>query len=87
MNVGVLTKRQWRERTRHPPPPVKGRRLHIYYVTQPAASPPTFVFFGNDPGLVHFSYERYLENCIREAFGFEGTPIRLIFRGRSEEQP
>ncbi|MBI4307288.1 MAG: ribosome biogenesis GTPase Der [Chloroflexi bacterium] len=72
--------------TRHPPPPVKGRRLHIYYVTQPAASPPTFVFFANDPDLVHFSYERFLENCIREAFGFEGTPIRLVFRGRSEQQ-
>ena len=73
-----------RAAARHVPPPVKGRRLHIYYATQPAVSPPTFVFFVNDPELVHFSYKRFLENTIREAFGFAGTPLRLVFRARSE---
>ncbi len=73
-----------RAASRHVPPPVKGRRLHIYYATQPGVSPPTFVFFVNDPELVHFSYKRFLENAIREAFGFAGTPVRLVFRARSE---
>ena len=49
-------------------------------------NPPTFVFFANDPSLVHFSYRRYLENVIRRRFGFEGTAIRLIFRGRNENR-
>ena len=62
-----------------------GKPLRIYYATQPAVSPPTFVFFVNDPKLVHFTYRRYLENKIREAFGFEGTAIRLAFRGRAEQ--
>jgi|DewCreStandDraft_2_1066082.scaffolds.fasta_scaffold01217_4 GTP-binding protein len=65
----------------HPPPFVGRKRLKIYYVTQPQVAPPTFVFFVNDPTLVHFSYERFLENRIREAFGFTGVPIRLVFRG------
>ena len=59
-----------------------GGRLRIYYVSQVAIEPPTFVFFVNNPNFVHFSYERYLENKIREAFDFEGTPIKLIFRER-----
>ena len=63
-----------------------GRSLKIYYATQAGTAPPTFVFFVNDPELVHFSYRRYLENRIREAFGFEGTAIRLIFRGRGEAE-
>jgi GTP-binding protein len=66
----------------HAPPAVHGKKLHVLYVTQPQTSPPTFVFFVNDPALVHFSYKRYLENAIRRAFGFEGTAIRLVFRGR-----
>ncbi|MEE8419182.1 MAG: ribosome biogenesis GTPase Der [Dehalococcoidales bacterium] len=66
--------------------PRKGaKRLKILYVTQADVNPPTFVFFVNDPKLVHFSYYRYLENKLRQAFGFEGTPLRLIFKSRGEE--
>ncbi len=68
---------------RHTPPSKRGKRLKIYYVTQPSVAPPTFVFYVNDVRLVHFSYERYLENRIREAYPFTGTPIRLVFRGKS----
>jgi len=67
---------------RHAPPSKQGKRLKIYYVSQPGVDPPTFVFHVNDPGLVHFSYERYLENRLREAFEFPGTPLRLVFRQR-----
>ncbi len=67
---------------RNPAPSDKGRRLRIYYATQVAIQPPTFVVFVNDPELMHFSYERFLENRIRETFDFEGTPIRLITRAR-----
>ncbi|MFQ5886098.1 MAG: ribosome biogenesis GTPase Der [Anaerolineae bacterium] len=68
----------------HSPPSKRGKRLRFYYATQAEVDPPTFVFFVNDPQLVHFSYRRYLENRLREAFGFEGTPLRLNFRRRSE---
>jgi GTP-binding protein len=61
-----------------------GRQLKIYYATQADVRPPTFVFFVNDPKLVHFTYQRYLENQIRKAFGFEGTALRLVFRGRED---
>jgi GTP-binding protein len=64
------------------PPLVRGRRPKIFYATQAGVAPPTFVFFANDAALVHFSYRRYLENRLREEFGFDGTPIRLIFRDR-----
>jgi GTP-binding protein len=64
-------------------PVVKGRRPKVFYATQAAVAPPTFVFFARDAGSVHFSYRRYLENRLREAFGFDGTPIRLVFRDRS----
>lgn len=67
---------------RNPAPTDKGRRLRIYYSTQVAVKPPTFVVFVNDPQLMHFSYERFLENRIRETFDFEGTPIRIIVRAR-----
>ncbi|MFE7062439.1 ribosome biogenesis GTPase Der [Sutcliffiella sp. NPDC057660] len=66
----------------NPTPTDKGQRLKIYYATQVAIKPPTFVIFVNDPELMHFSYKRFLENRIRDAFGFEGTPIRLIARPR-----
>ena len=65
------------------PPIVKGRRPKLFYATQAGVAPPTFVFFANDASSVHFSYRRYLENRLREAFGFDGTPIRLVFRDRS----
>jgi GTP-binding protein len=68
---------------RNIPPMVKGRRPKLYYATQAAVAPPTFVFFANESGAIHFSYRRYLENRLRDAFGFDGTPIRLIFRDRS----
>ncbi len=66
----------------NPTPTDKGQRLKIYYATQVAIKPPTFVIFVNDPELLHFSYKRFLENRIRDAFGFEGTPIKLIARPR-----
>jgi len=68
-----------------PPPARKGRPLKIYYVTQARTDPPTIVFFVNDADLVHFSYERYLENRIRARYPFTGTPLRLVFRGRERE--
>ena len=68
---------------RNPTPTKKGKRLRIYYVTQVAIKPPTFVIFVNEPELMHFSYERFLRNRMRESFGFEGTPIRLITRERT----
>jgi len=70
----------------HPPPSARKRRLQVYYGTQAEVNPPTFVFFTNDPSLVHFSYRRYLENMIRHNFGYEGTAIRIVFRGRNEGQ-
>ena len=66
----------------NPTPTHNMKRLKIYYMTQVAVEPPTFVVFVNDPGLLHFSYKRFLENRIREAFGFEGTPIHIIARTR-----
>lgn len=66
----------------NPTPTDNGKRLRIYYATQVAIKPPTFVIFVNDPELMHFSYERFLENQIREAFDFEGTPIHIIERRR-----
>ncbi len=67
------------------PPTDKGKRLKIFYATQASVKPPTFVFFVNDKKLMHFSYVRYLENKIREAFGYEGTPLNFIIRERKEK--
>ena len=67
------------------PPSYKGKRLKIYFVSQTGICPPKFTFRVNSKGLVHFSYERYLENKIRESFDFEGTPIEIIFKNKSEE--
>lgn len=69
----------------NPPPSDKGKRLRINYGTQVAVKPPAFIVFVNDPELMHFSYERYLENQIRAAFTFEGTPIRIMTRRKTEE--
>jgi GTP-binding protein len=69
---------------RHTPPGDKGRQLRIYYATQAGVNPPTFVFFVNDPKLSHFSFKRYLENQIRQRFGFEGTAIKLVLKARSD---
>lgn len=68
------------------PPSDKGKRLKIYYITQPSTKPPTFVCFVNNAELFHFSYQRYLENKIRETFGLEGTPVRFIIRERGESR-
>lgn len=67
------------------PPLVNGRKLKIYYATQQGVCPPTFIFFVNQEELMHFSYQRYLENQIRKAFGFEGTPVRFILREKQKE--
>lgn len=66
------------------PPSDKGKRLKIYYMTQAGIAPPTFVIFVNNAELFHFSYQRYIENCLRETFGFRGTPIRLVIRQRGD---
>lgn len=66
------------------PPSDKGKRLKIYYMTQASVAPPTFIIFSNSIELFHFSYQRYLENCIRDTFGFRGTPIKIIIRERGE---
>lgn len=67
------------------PPSDKGKHLKIYYMTQASVAPPTFVIFANSIELFHFSYQRYLENCIRDTFGFRGTPIRIIIRERGDK--
>ncbi len=69
------------------PPTDKGRRLKIYYMTQVGIKPPHYVIFCNDARLFHFSYQRYLENCIRSTFGLEGTPIRISIRQKGDKEP
>ena len=68
------------------PPMEKGKRLKILYTTQVKVKPPTFVIFCNEPEIMHFSYQRYLENQLREAFGFKGTPINILVRGKNEDE-
>lgn len=68
------------------PPSMSGRRAKIKYATQASTQPPTFVIFTNDASLVHFSYRRYLENCIRRAFSLDGTPVKLVFRGGKDDE-
>lgn len=76
-----------REATQATPPPAdKHRRLKIFYVTQGGVKPPTFIFFVNDPELMHFSYQRYLENQLRATYGFEGTPLRIFLRKREAKE-
>ncbi len=72
--------------TRVQPPSDKGKYLKIYYMTQASVQPPTFVIFCNSEELFHFSYRRYIENCLREVFGFKGTPIKLVIRERGEDK-
>ena len=68
------------------PPSDKGRRLKIYYMTQSSVAPPTFVLFCNNAELFHFSYQRYIENCLRDTFGFRGTPVRLVIRQKGDDE-
>jgi len=70
----------------HPPTAIhKGAHLRIYYGTQPQVAPPVFLFFANNAEQIHWGYERYLENRIREKYGFTGTPIKIVFRSREEK--
>ena len=85
VSTGMLNDVLGEATTRTQPPSDKGKRLKIYYMTQIGVTPPTFVIFCNNIELFHFSYQRYLENCLRETFGFRGTPIKLIIRQRGEE--
>ena len=84
ISTGMLNDILAQATARVQPPTDKGRRLKIYYVTQASACPPTFVFFCNRADLFHFSYQRYLENQIRETFGLEGTPIHMVIRERGD---
>ena len=84
--TGMLNQVLSQATSRVQPPTDKGRRLKIYYMTQVSAKPPTFVFFVNSKQLFHFSYQRYLENMIRDTFGLVGTPIRFVIRERGENQ-
>jgi GTP-binding protein len=81
--TGELNRLLGEATVRQEPPAVKGRRPKLFYATQVGVAPPTFVFFAREAGSVHFSYRRYLENKLRDAFGFLGTPIRLVFRERA----
>ncbi len=83
--TGVMNEILYDAMAMNQPPSDKGKRLKIYYMTQVSIKPPTFVLFINDKELMHFSYTRYIENQIREAFGFKGTPLRLIARERKEK--
>lgn len=84
IRTGMLNELLAQITTRVQPPTDKGKRLKIFYMTQPSTKPPTFVSFCNNKELFHFSYQRYIENRIRETFALEGTPIRMIIRERGE---
>ena len=86
ISTGMLNDVLAEETMKVQPPSDKGKRLKIYYMTQISVAPPTFVIFCNNAELFHFSYQRYLENCLRQTFGFQGTPIRLIIREKGEEK-
>ncbi len=87
ISTGVLNDLLADAITRVQPPSDKGKHLKIYYMTEVSVAPPTFVVFCNSAALFHFSYQRYLENCLRTAFSFAGTPIRLLIRQRGDEMP
>ena len=84
VSTGVLNEIMSEAVALQQPPSDKGKRLRLYYITQVSVKPPTFVIFVNDKELMHFSYTRYIENQIREAFGFRGTPLKFIIRERNE---
>ncbi|MCR4690931.1 MAG: ribosome biogenesis GTPase Der [Lachnospiraceae bacterium] len=84
--TGVLNEIMAEATALQQPPSDKGKRLRLFYITQASVKPPTFVIFVNDKELFHFSYQRYIENQIRETFGFRGTPLRLIIRERKEKE-
>ena len=82
--TGVLNEIMTEAVAMQQPPSDKGKRLKLYYITQVAVKPPTFVIFVNDKELMHFSYTRYIENQIRDTFGFKGTALKFIIRERKE---
>jgi len=86
ITTGMLNNVLEDAQTRVQPPTDKGRRLKIYYMTQVGVKPPHFVVFCNDMRLFHFSYRRYIENCIRNVFGLEGTPVVLTVRERGDKE-
>ena len=86
ITTGMLNNVLADAQTRVQPPTDKGRRLKIYYMTQVGVKPPHFVVFCNDARLFHFSYQRYLENCIRNTFGLEGTPVILSIRQKGDKE-
>ena len=86
VSTGVLNEIMSEAVAMQQPPSDKGKRLRLYYITQVSVKPPTFVIFVNDKELMHFSYIRYIENQIRNAFGFKGTPLKFIIRERNEEK-
>ncbi len=86
IGTGVLNEIMMEATTLQQPPSDKGKRLKLYYITQVSVKPPTFVIFVNNKELMHFSYTRYIENKIREAFGFDGTSLKFIIRERNEEK-
>lgn len=85
IGTGVLNEIMARAVSMQQPPTDKGKRLKLFYITQASVKPPTFVIFVNDKEMMHFSYTRYIENQIRETFGFKGTPLHFIIRERKEE--
>jgi GTP-binding protein len=86
IGTGPLNKFMFEAVTKHSPPSKGGKRVKFFYATQVAVAPPTFVFFVNKPQWVHFGYRRYMENQLRELYPFVGTPLKIIFRARSEER-
>ena len=86
ISTGMLNEVLSEATMRVQPPSDKGKRLKIYYMTQVSVAPPTFVIFCNDAELFHFSYQRYIENCLRQTFGFSGTPIRLVIRMKGDDK-
>ena len=86
VSTGVLNEIMTEAVAMQQPPSDKGKRLKLYYITQVAVKPPTFVVFVNDRELMHFSYTRYIENQIRNAFGFRGTSLKFIIRERKEKE-
>ena len=86
IQTGVLNEIVMEAVAMQQPPSDKGKRLKLFYMTQVSTKPPTFVLFVNNKELMHFSYQRYIENRIRETFGFAGTPIRIFIRERKEKE-
>jgi GTP-binding protein len=86
VGTGVLNEIMTRAVSMQQPPTDKGKRLKLFYITQTGVKPPTFVIFVNDKELMHFSYVRYIENQIRDTFGFNGTPLKFIIRERKEDE-